>query len=57
MDFGDVIIGDYLEIMIVYDEAVIGVYDVFKLITAYIACIVFHKDGSSILFELNWDNR
>lgn len=42
--------------MITSEEAVIGTYDVFKLITASIAYIVFHKGGCSILYDLNWCN-
>lgn len=42
--------------MVTSEEAVIGTYDVFKLITVYIAHIVFHKDGCSVLFDLNWYN-
>lgn len=42
--------------MITSEEAVIGIYDVSKLITVSFACIVFHKEGYSILFDLNWYN-
>lgn len=37
--------------MMTPEDAVIGTYDVFKLITLCVAHIVFHKDCCSILFD------